>query len=398
MRFIVESKNLFNGLKAVDALYAGYSGYRSSDNTKHYDCVITATKSTIQDGDTVSRNDYLTLEINSNGLHIKKKVAAKVSEEGKMLVNSSILAGLPKQRSLTVEYNESQSRFQFEAGRTKGLLDTIQNGNFDVAPMFTVEATHDLAAKTLHKLFSNVAYKARTESKSASLNTPKLTCRIWTKGAELFMSSQDSFCASRSNVTLPKELGELDVKFYRVFFDHVMSSVKNDTIKMGVSERGFRIITDDLDITHPSVSIRCDDIGAWVEEQKVQKPIEAIIIFKADQARDSISETLSITNAATSSEREDGRIYVKLKNNNSVAKLNSEISFGKTDSSFELVECNVLGENQMLPVSLSGKILSNFLDILGTASVRATIWKAFILLENIESDTFYIMPTLSQSE
>ncbi|MEN9621620.1 MAG: hypothetical protein RLZZ67_54 [Candidatus Parcubacteria bacterium] len=135
---------------------------------------------------------------------IEIKIAAKVDVEGEIALHggvmSSLLAGLPKEKNITLESKEGNVVISTSANTT--LIKTFPPDDFPTIPKLETQRTVDISPKLLVKGFKSVFYSA-----SQSTVKPELSSvYVFKEDSDLVFVSTDSFRLAEKRIKIKDTL------------------------------------------------------------------------------------------------------------------------------------------------------------------------------------------------
>ncbi len=135
---------------------------------------------------------------------IEVKIAAKVDVEGEIALHGgvmiSLLAGLPKEKNITLESKDGNVVISTSANTT--LIKTFSPDDFPSIPKLETQKTVDISPKLLVKGFKSVVYSA-----SQSTVKPELaSVYVFKEESELVFVSTDSFRLAEKRVKIKDSL------------------------------------------------------------------------------------------------------------------------------------------------------------------------------------------------
>ncbi len=135
---------------------------------------------------------------------IEIKIPAKVEEEGETALQgavlNSLLAGLPKEKNITLESKDGNVVISTSTNTT--LIKTFSPDEFPTIPKLETQRTIEISPKVLVKGFKSVVYSA-----SMSTVKPELSSvYVFKEGSDLVFVSTDSFRLAEKRVKIKESI------------------------------------------------------------------------------------------------------------------------------------------------------------------------------------------------
>ncbi|HEY0907736.1 MAG TPA: DNA polymerase III subunit beta [Candidatus Paceibacterota bacterium] len=151
-----------------------------------------------------AQGNTLTIRATNLDCGIEVKIAAKVDAEGEIALHggvmNSLLAGLPKEKNITLESKDGNVVISTSANTT--LIKTFPPDDFPSIPKLETQKTVEISPKLLVKGFKSVVYSA-----SQSTVKPELaSVYVFKEESELVFVSTDSFRLAEKRVKIKDTL------------------------------------------------------------------------------------------------------------------------------------------------------------------------------------------------
>jgi DNA polymerase-3 subunit beta len=135
---------------------------------------------------------------------IEIKIPAKVESEGEIALHgavmNSLLAGLPKEKNITLESKDGNVLISTSANTT--LIKTFSPDDFPSIPRLDTQKVIDINPKILVKGFKSVVYSASTSTVKPEL----ASVYVYKDGGDLVFVSTDSFRLAEKKVKIKESL------------------------------------------------------------------------------------------------------------------------------------------------------------------------------------------------
>lgn len=379
-----DSKKILAATKSAKKMFDKSPLGAESEDAEHeaaQDCLVAS-----KDDGTV------TLEAANMGLHVKLSVPADVEEAGRVMVPRDRFSDLKLRGKATrIKYTSGENALAFKSGSFSGKLNV--NQDFEAVEgqrsKMQPKTTFSVPAEALKQGIKYVMFSTDVNDE----DYPTLPLQLSVKDRKLVLATNDGYRAAmfRANVVTDAKVEE-SILLPGPFFAEIVSFLDSDeTVKFGLNEKMFRIVSEGVDVTHPLMQVdeaKLIDVEKYIEKmEKEQAAIEFMLDPK--EARESVQEVVSVVPKDMNGKaRLD--LTVSDKSNKAALKVMSVVGAG--DSKFAVSNVVI---NETIGVAVDSRFVGEFLTMLGSGETVVKVWDGQILMKSEICGAMMIMPQVT---
>lgn len=374
MQLEFSTKQMTTAMKAVKKMFD--KGPFAEADTSSDDCLVAS----MSDGTVV-------LESASGGLYTKVTIPADVKQEGRVAISRLALHALRLQGERSTFTHASGSRkMKFKSGQFQGELSVGEA--FD-----EIEAARPANIPDL--TISLPALVAKAASKRTCLNTTLdtlLRMRLQVADGKLTLSCNDSFRAAAVRTKLSDDAwGDGEIEVPAVFFNTVLQSIEDQTVRFGFNENVFRICGGGFDVCHPVMQENdrpMADVFGKFQQLKRKSPL-VVANINASAIRDAITAVTSVAPVGSGNEVKIDLSFSEKSGGQLTTSLQSAISKGKYTIGLQSLK---LGDADT--ITMNAKFLLEMFQLLATDDADLYAWEQLVVLHSEKVGCCMIMPQI----
>lgn len=324
-----------------------------------------------------SKSGKLILEAGRNGVYCKQYIEAEVEEDGFVVLACAHFSTLSLQERMHLQSDGKM--IDFKAGKFKGTVAGSSEGGIieNQRPDSVVKATTTLPTEVFKSAVGRVAF-------GSALPGAQVGIRIQAK-EKLVISTTDQYRATLYREPLAVQQKEFDVLLQPGFLSTILSRVQDTEVNIGASRGTFRIKTETLDVYHPAIQSKPEDIEEWITNGIDYGDKKCSINTTAEDFAQALREVSSIHMGALSYET-----HVDCMIKGSKVHMRCTADHGSVNTSLE-----VTTTTDKFLTKLSSKYTMELMNLIKAGPIEIGFWNDFILISGLNEKFKGLIPTVA---
>lgn len=364
MKFSVNTKKFNQSVTSIVSIFQKSSMLATNGN----DILITASE---------NEQGFITIESANQGMYIKAKIEANITDFGYFCVSSQMLTSLKLLgKDVCFDNMRSGNRVTFSCGKFNGQFNTTQSNKIADQRPVDISTEISIPFDPLKKGMGLVMF-------TPNAAMPILPLNIKTSSNGIVLSTYDTTCATYYQADC-SGLNDIDImipaQFMSASFDKFGSS-----LNIGFTKKLIKISSDSFVIYHPTKqNFNKFDVVEYYKSLNKKTPS---LSFKCTAA-DWIESIQSVSSLTAGIGLSDNDLTVSIENNNAVITVNSDVS--EAASNFDVVTDKC--ENTSFRIS--SQLFTDFLNHVKKEEITVSLYPQVgfkkILVEN--DSISYLLP------
>lgn len=324
-----------------------------------------------------SKNGKLILESGRNGVYCKQYIDADIEEDGFVVLACAHFSTLSMQERMLLQSDGKM--IDFKAGKFKGTVaGSADSGAIESQrPGTVVKANTKLPTEVFKSSVGRVSF-------GSALPGAQLGVRIQAR-EKLTISTTDQYRATLYREPLAVHQKEFDVLLQPGFLNTILSRIQDPEVSIGASRGTFRIKTDSIDLYHPAIQSKPEDIEEWITNGIDYEAKKCSIITTAEEFAQALREVSSIHMGALSY---DTHVDCMVKGNK--VHMRCTADHGMVNTSLE-----VEATTDKFLTKLSSKYTMEIMNLIKSGPIEIGFWDDFILVSGLNEKFKGLIPTVA---
>jgi len=320
----------------------------------------------------------LVLESGRNGVYCKQSIEADVEEEGAIVLSCAHFSTLAFQEQL---YLESDGKhIEFRSGKFKGTVAGSADGGAIEAQrpekLFKVTAT--LPTDIFRSAVARVAFGSALPGAQAGIRVQAAD--------KLTVSTTDQYRATLYKEDLAVHQAEFDILLQPVFLNTILGRIQDMEVGLGASRGTFRIRTLGLDVFHPAIQSKPEDIEEWITNGIDHSKRICAVTSTAEEFAQALREVSSIHMGALSY---DTHVDCMIKGDKIHMRCTAD--HGSVTTSLALQKSDA----EKFLTKLSSRYTMELMNLIKAGPIEIEFWADFILVSGLSGKFKGLIPTVA---
>lgn len=324
-----------------------------------------------------SKLGKVVLEAGKNGVYCKQYVDSDVEEEGSIVLSCAHFSTLSLQDLM--QFQSDGKTIEFKAGKFKGTVSGSADGGAIEAqrPDVTVKATTQLPTEVFKSAVGRVAFGSALPGAQAGI-------RIQAKD-KLTVSTTDQYRATLYQEPLAVSQNDFDVLLQPSFLSTVLGRVQDSEVSLGASKGTFRLKTSNLDVYHPAIQSKPEDIEDWINTGIDYTTRQCLVTTTAEAFAQALREVSSIHMGALSYDT-----HVDCMVKGSKIHMRCTADHGSVNTSVDITS-----DCEKFLTKLSSRYTMEIMHLIKAGPISVEFWNDFILVKGLNEKFKGIIPTVA---